>query len=141
MDTVITVSDQADDAAAKVLGEGLGAFNDAKLGFGDRLPLQVLVRDRASGAVLGGVIGRTSLGVLTIQTVYLPEALRGRDIGTRMMGLAEAEARLRGCRAGVVETISFQAPGFYQRLGWRIFGEIPALPEGARRIFLTKDFT
>ena len=100
MDTVITVSDQADDAAAKVLGEGLGAFNDAKLGFGDRLPLQVLVRDRASGAVLGGVIGRTSLGVLTIQTVYLPEALRGRDIGTRMMGLAEAEARLPRRRGG-----------------------------------------
>lgn len=141
MDTVITVSDQADDAAAKVLGEGLGAYNEAQIGFTDRLPLQVLVRDGASGPVLGGVIGRTSLGVLMIQQVWLSEALRGRAIGTRMMEMAEAEARQRGCRAGVVETISFQAPGFYQRLGWRIFGEIPALPEGVRRIFLTKDFT
>ena len=57
-----------------------------------------------------------------------------------MMGMAEDEARRRGCRAGVVDTISFQAPGFYLRLGWRILGEVPCGPEGVARIYLTKDF-
>ncbi|UPK32690.1 GNAT family N-acetyltransferase [Bradyrhizobium sp. 186] len=67
----------------------------------------------------GGISGGTSLGLLTVNLVYLPETLRGTGIGTRMMAMAEQEARRRGCRAGVVYTINFQAPGFYQRLGWR----------------------
>jgi hypothetical protein len=54
--------------------------------------------------------------------------------------MAQKEARRRGCRAGVLYTISFQAPGFYQRLGWRVFGEIPGDPPGISRVFLTKDF-
>jgi GNAT superfamily N-acetyltransferase len=72
--------------------------------------------------------------------VYLHESLRGRDIGTRMMSLAEEEAKRRGCRSGVLYDISFQALGFYQRLGWRIFGDIPCEPPGTSRVFLTKDF-
>jgi hypothetical protein len=31
-----------------------------------------------------------------------------------MMAMAEEKARRRGCRAGVLYTISFQAPGFYR---------------------------
>ena len=75
-----------------------------------------------------------------VDLVFLPDALRGRDIGTRMMALAEEEAQRRGCRAGVLCTINFQAPGFYQRLGWRVFGEIACDPPGTSRFFLTKDF-
>ena len=52
---------------------------------------------------------------------------------------AEAEARERGCRSGVLYTISFQAPGFYARHGWRVFGEIPCDPPGTSRVFMTKD--
>jgi hypothetical protein len=52
---------------------------------------------------------------------------------------AEDEGRRRGCRAGVLHTISFQAPGFYARHGWRMFGEIPCDPPGTSRVFMTKD--
>jgi hypothetical protein len=52
---------------------------------------------------------------------------------------AEDEGRRRGCRAGVLYTISFQAPGFYARHGWRVFGEIPCDPPGTSRVFMTKD--
>jgi hypothetical protein len=34
--------------------------------------------------------------------------------------------------------ISFQAPGFYERHGWKRFGEIPCHPPGTSRIFMTK---
>jgi hypothetical protein len=39
-----------------------------------------------------------------------------------------------------IYTISFQAPGFYKRLGWRVFGEIPCDPPGTSRVFLIKYF-
>ena len=136
----ITISSLPEPDPDRVLSAGLNEYNDAIVGYGDRMPLHVLVKAPGSGEVLGGISGRTSLGLMFIDLVYLPDALRGADIGTRMLALAEEEARRRGCRAGVLYTISFQAPGFYQRMGWRIFGEVPCDPPGASRIFLTKDF-
>lgn len=141
MQTVLSVSAAPEPELDRVIGAGLNAFNDAITGYGDRLPLHVKVTDPDSGAVLGGISGRTSLGLWFIDLVYLPEAARGGGIGTRMMEMAEAEARRRGCRAGVLYTISFQAPGFYQRLGWRVFGEIACDPPGTSRVFLTKDLS
>jgi GNAT superfamily N-acetyltransferase len=140
MPPILTLSSAPEPEADRIIGEGLNAYNDAAIGYSDRVPLHVLVTDPDTGAVLGGIAGRTSLGLLFIDLVYLPDTLRGRDIGTRMLAMAEDEARRRGCRAGVLYTISFQAPGFYQRLGWRVFGDIPCDPPGVSRVFLTKDF-
>ena len=138
---VISVSAEAETELGPVIGDGLNTFNDEVVGYTDRKPLQVLVRERADGPIVGGISGRTSLGLLFIDLVYLPKPLRGAGLGARMVAAAEEEAIRRGCRAGVLYTISFQAPGFYQRLGWRVFGEIPCDPPGTSRVFLTKDFS
>lgn len=140
LDPVLTLTDAPDDAARAVVNDGLNGFNDEVTGYDDRRRLAVLVKDPYSGNVIGGMTGRTSLGLLFIDVVYLPAALRGRNIGTRMLEMAEMEARRRGCRAGVLFTISFQAPGFYARLGWRVFGDIPCDPPGTSRVFMTKEF-
>jgi GNAT superfamily N-acetyltransferase len=141
MDPILRVSSAPEPDAERVIGDGLSAFNDATVRYADRVPLHVLVSDPGSGKVVGGITGRTSLGLMFIDLVYLPENLRGRDIGARMMALAEEEARRRCCRAGVLYTISFQAPGFYKRLGWRVFGEIPCDPPGTSLSFSPKIFT
>jgi len=140
MNPILTLSNSPEPELTQIIRDGLDAFNDAIVGYNDRLPLQVIVRALEDGEIIGGISGGTSLGLLTINLVYLPETLRGAGIGTRMMAMAEQEARRRGCRAGVVYTINFQAPGFYQHLGWRVFGEIPCNPPGTSRVFLTKDF-
>ena len=140
MTPVLTVSGVPEPEAEAIIGGGLNAYNDAITGYADRQPLHVILRDPDTGAILGGISGRTSLGLLFLDLVYVPESLRGQDLGTRMMVLAEEEARRRGCRSGVLYTISFQAPAFYQRLGWRVFGEVPCDPPGTSRVFLTKDF-
>jgi len=38
----------------------------------------------------------------------------------------------------VLYTIKFQAPGFYEKQGWRVFGEVPSDPPAATRVFLSK---
>ena len=141
MTPILTLSGTPEPEARTVIGDGLNANNDTITGYADRMPLTVKVIDPATGAVIGGISGGTSLGLLFVDLVFLPDSLRGQDIGSRMMAMAEDEARLRGCRAGVLYTISFQAPGFYQKLGWRVFGEIPCHPPGTARVFLTKNFT
>lgn len=139
MEPVIDLSDDPDPEAAAVIARGLGAFNEERSGTSDRRALSIVVRDPSTGKPLGGLTGRTSLGMLLIDVFYLPEICRGRGLGSRLLGLAEDEARRRGCGSGVLYTISFQAPGFYERHGWRAFGEIPCDPPGTRRIFMTKE--
>ncbi|MNU06080.1 hypothetical protein D3C72_2511370 [compost metagenome] len=59
-------------------------------------------------------------------------------MGTKLLKAFEEEARERGCRSAVLYTISFQAPGFYEKNGWVAFGEIGSDLEGISRIFMTK---
>jgi len=135
----ISITDAPDDEAHRVIEGGLGDYNEKQAGYRDWRPLAVLARDPASGRVIGGFLGRTSLGLLFIDLVYLPDNRRGQNLGGRMLALMEDEGARRGCRSGVLYTISFQAPGFYERHGWREFGRIACDPPGTSRVFMTKE--
>ena len=138
-DFVITVTDSPSEWAQEVIEMGLNGYNADEAGYWDSRPLAVLASDPATSEVLGGFLGHTSLGLLFIDLVYLPDKIRGSGLGSRMLAMAEAEALERGCRRGVLYTISFQAPGFYERHGWREFGRIPCDPPGTARVFMTKE--
>src|SRR5882762_3805098 len=101
----------------------------------------MVVRDPQPKQPVGGLAGRTSLGLLFIDLFFLPDDLRGGGLGSRLLRLAEDEARQRGCVSAVLYTINFQAPGFYERHGYRILGTVPCLPPGTSRIFMTKPLT
>ncbi len=132
------VTDTADARVEKVVGEGLRRYNAEQSGVDDGRSLAVVVSDPDTNEILGGITGRTSLGLLFIDLVFLPDELRGGGLGSRILKLAEDEGRRRGCRAAMLYTISFQAPRFYERHGWRVFGEIACDPPGTSRIFMTK---
>jgi GNAT superfamily N-acetyltransferase len=136
--SVIVVSDQEDAEFEKSLGNGLDDFNRQMAGVSDRRPLCVMVKDPDSGDTLGGIVGRTSLGLAFLDLFHLPESLRGSGLGTTILAAFEAEARERGCRSAVLYTISFQAPGFYEKNGWVRFGEVASEQEGISRIFMSK---
>ena len=136
----LTVIDAHDPEAEAAIGSGLRRFNEAQTGIHDSRPLTVVVRDAATNRALGGLTGRTSLGVLFIDLFFLPERLRGGGLGGRILRLAEDEGRRRGCRTAVLYTLSFQAPGFYERHGYRVLGTVDCNPPGTRRVFMTKSF-
>ena len=109
----VAVTDEPSDEALEVIGTGLDQFNLEAAGYADRRALAVLVTDPASGKVVGGLTGRTSLGLWFVDLFHLPAAHRGNGLGSRVLKAAEDEARRRGCRSGVLYTLSFQAPDFY----------------------------
>jgi len=137
-DPILTFPEVRDPRAEDVIAAGLAAYNKEKFSRVDSKTLDILVRDDNSGEAVGGLLGRSSLGLFFLDLFYLPEELRGGGLGSRIMAQAEAEARRRGCTAAVVHTISFQAPELYERHGYRRFGEIACPPDGATRIFLSK---
>jgi len=123
--------------AEAVVTRGLAEFNRENCGRVDTQTLDILVRD-GKGEIIGGLLGRSSLGMFFLDLFYLPASLRGSGLGSRIMAQAEAEARRRGCTTALVYTGTFQAPGFYEKYGYRRFGEIACPPDGATRIFLSK---
>ncbi|NII10015.1 GNAT family N-acetyltransferase [Oleiagrimonas sp. C23AA] len=134
----LVLTDAPSSAEIARISDDLDQFNVDAAAIQDRRPLAVLVRDADSGEVRGGLTGRTSLGLMFVDLFHLPASLRGQGLGSRILQMAEQEGRRRGCKAAVLYTISFQAPGFYQRHGWEAFGEIACDPPGTRRIFMTK---
>jgi GNAT superfamily N-acetyltransferase len=137
----ITLTDQPDAPAAKALSQLLLQFNNERSGWPfDYRPLAVLITDRETNEVLGGLWGGTSYGFLHIDLLFVPESTRGNGTGRRLMSQAEEEAIRRGCRGVWLDTFSFQARGFYEKLGYTVFGELDDNPPGHSRFFLKKIF-
>ena len=137
MNYTLTVTDAADEETRKAVLAPLVEYNASQAGPSQNRPLAVLVKDD-QGAVIGGLWGHTGYDWLFTQLLVVPAALRGRGVGTEIMQLAEREAAQRGCHGAWLDTFEFQARGFYERLGYECFGELPNYPKGYARFFMKK---
>src|ERR1700688_3863744 len=137
---MLTLTDAPDPALEAVQEAGLAEYNATQVGLRDWRTLAVAVHDPDSGELVGGLLGRTSLGLFFLDLFYLPERLRGSGVGSQALRMAEQEAMRRGCRAAPLVTVKFQAPNFYARHGWEEFGRIASVP-GVERIFMRKTLT
>ncbi|MCE2659770.1 MAG: GNAT family N-acetyltransferase [Rubrivivax sp.] len=132
----IELAPHPDDALRAAIQAPLKAFNDSLSGPSGFQTLAVALRN-AEGEVVGGLWGHTAYGWLYTQLLAVPADARQQGLGRDLMRCAETEARARGCHAAWVDTI-FGARGFYERLGYRVFGELPDHPAGWTRSFLHK---
>jgi GNAT superfamily N-acetyltransferase len=115
---------------SRVVDTGLGDANDlAAPCIADVANLSCFARD-GSGTVIGGALGRTWGECCELLTLWVAPAHRQHGVGSRLVRLFEARARERGCRTFYLYTFSFQAPRFYQSLGYRPAHEIGGFPEG-----------
>jgi GNAT superfamily N-acetyltransferase len=105
-------------------------------GFG---PNEVGVVLMNGGAIAGGLIGSTNWQWLYIEVLGIEEPYRGRGWGRALVERAETIALERGCHGAWVDTFTFQSPGFYEKLGYRLFGELPDYPNGHRRLFYFRE--
>lgn len=71
--------------------------------------------------------------------LWVAQAARGAGHGTRLVRDAEAYARARGAVGATLETHSFQARPFYERLGYEVFATLDGYPRGHAKFFLRKD--
>ncbi len=90
------------------------------------------------GELVGGIRAVAFWGYLSIELLWLSESARGRGIGTGLVRAAEAFAVQHGFEYARVETTSFQAKPFYEKLGYDVFGSLENFPPGHRSYFLKK---
>jgi GNAT superfamily N-acetyltransferase len=119
------------------LENSLYEFNAETAGISDGSLLGLFVRD-AGGSALGGAFGWSWGGTCHIRYLFLPAEMRRQGHGRRLMCAVELEARRRGCQQIVVETHSFQARGFYEKLGFEVLSHIADYPRGHQYLTLIK---
>ena len=121
----------------QILDRELDAFNDNATSLSDRQSIGISVRDRA-GRMVGGLKGVTALGWLYVSNLWLDEGYRGQGLGSDLLRRAERQAVARGCRRSCLSSFSFQAPDFYLRHGYKVFGQLEDYPDGETLFFLRK---
>lgn len=133
---MLELHDSINPADVQVLVAGLNAANAGRVPADDKRPLSIMWRE--NGRLLGGLTGHTQWGWLYIKLLWVEPQQRGSGLGQQLVLAAESEAQQRGCRAAFVNTYSFQAPAFYQKLGYTVWGQLDNYPAGHQRIYLSK---
>ena len=125
----------------RFLAKSLGRYNIAQTRrMDDWKPFGIFVRDRKK-KIVGGLYAESWAGWLEIKLLWFREELRGKGFGIKLMQLAEKEGVKLGCKYARLDTFSFQAPEFYKKLGYKVFGVLANYPGEHKRYFLKKRLT
>lgn len=133
------LSDVADAEAEKAIRDPLVAYNLARFGESGKRDLQITIRD-GENTVIGGLVGHTARGWLYVQLLFVPETLRGQGTASRLLAMAEEEARKRGCTGAYIDTMNPDALRTYERYGFSKIGSLAPLSGGQSITWLEKRF-
>ncbi len=88
---------------------------------------------------IGCVVVQLFWGQLHIKYLVVEEPYRGKGIGRQLLEHAFEFGRNQGCTFVFVETMNFQAPGFYERLGFQIELTRPGFDKNTSMHYLKRD--
>ncbi|QTM98841.1 GNAT family N-acetyltransferase [Sediminibacillus dalangtanensis] len=91
-----------------------------------------------NGDIIGGITGTMYWHHLHIDFLWVDERHRSKVYGAQLLKQAEILAEQKQCRLIFLDTFSFQAPEFYQKQGYQVFGVLEDHPKGFDQYFLQK---
>ncbi|WP_417875065.1 GNAT family N-acetyltransferase [Xanthomarina gelatinilytica] len=101
-------------------------------------PIEIIARNN-NGEIIGGLYGRSIWGTLEVKTFVVKTENRNDGIGRKLIIEAEKEAKNRNCRFISLDTFSFQAPEFYEKLGFKKIGTETDFPKGFEKYYYRKE--
>jgi ribosomal protein S18 acetylase RimI-like enzyme len=135
----VSLDEHASEADERAIRKGVSEFGDRFTPPRNWRPVTLGLR-AADGNIIGGLLGSTTWDWLQIDTLWVAEEFRGRGHGRALVTRAEQIARRHGCRNARVDTFDFEARGFYEKLGYRVYGELHGFPHGHSQLHLAKRF-
>ncbi|MDX2077938.1 MAG: GNAT family N-acetyltransferase [bacterium] len=117
--------------------QGLYAHNRKSVGSRDLVSFSLFALNEQD-EVVGGLLGDSIWGWLMIDILWVSETVRGQGYGEKLMMRAEEIAIEKGYTNIILETFSFQALPFYQKLGYVVYGQLDGFPPGHTRYSLKK---
>ena len=135
----ITIARNPSEADRDAVLSPLRAYNIDRAGDPRNRPVAILLTDE-KGDHVGGLWGRCAYDWLFVELLSVPEEHRGAGYGKSLLGQAEGIARANECIGIWLDTFEFQARGFYEKLGFEVFGTLEDHPVGQKRFFLYRRF-
>ena len=112
-------------------------YNRRAIGRNDGQGLSFVIRDEA-GRTVGAAAGYSWAGASELKQMWVDEGYRGRGYGRELLNAFVAEAARRGVRRIWVASYDFQAPGMYEKAGFKRVAEFVGWPEGHSNVVLCK---
>lgn len=136
--TLVTVEGELHPADKKLLVDGLLAHHESHGHKRKTEIVSIVLKDRNEKTV-GAVIVSFLWNGMEIQSLWVDDSVRKQGLGRRLMQAAEEEAMKRGCTVAYTNTFSWQAPEFYEKLGYTIYGKLDGFPEGNSLTYFSKN--
>ena len=124
--------------AYKALSDGMLHHHDIKGHRRTSEIINIFVKDNTK-KVCGGIIGTILWNGMEINSLWVKESLRGQGLGSKLVKALEKEGKQRGCTISYTNTFSWQAPEFYEKLGYKSFGKIDNFPQGNTLTYFYKN--
>ena len=67
------------------------------------------------------------------------ETLRGQGYGRKLLREAEQLAQSLGCKHAKLDIFDFEARGFYEKEGYRLYGALEGFPQGHTHYRMKKE--
>lgn len=101
--------------------------------------ISFILKDKTE-KIIGGITGNMFWHHLHIDFLWIDTSVRNKGYGSKLLKKIEDFSLEKGCRFIYLDTFSFQAPEFYKKNGYEIFGTIENHPKGFNQYFLQKRF-
>jgi GNAT superfamily N-acetyltransferase len=133
----ISVVEDPEEKDLNTFFDILREYNRSQAGASNHKPLSIFVRNE-NGEIVGGLTGETYWDWLFVENLAVDQSVRKTGLGSQLLKAAEEEALKRGCHAAYLDTFSFQARPFYEKQGYKLFGQLDEFPPGHSRHFFWK---
>lgn len=91
------------------------------------------------GELIGAISANTEWEWIFIKHLWIRDRMRGKGLGSRLMDAIISEANGRGIYKYYLSTFSFQAPDFYRKLGFEVFGTLPGVSASYDSYFMKRE--
>lgn len=138
-----SISEDSSEESMSVLHTGLREYVTEHIGeLRKKNPgIQInLVVKNGNRHVIGGLNGSSILKAMYIDQLWIDERYRGQGYGKELMMVAERIAREDGCISSLAMVYSFQAPEFFQKIGYEVFGVSDGYPKPIKEYYFIKKY-
>lgn len=124
----------------KILVDGMLAYHASK-GHPRKVSKCSITIKNDEDKLVGCVMVSFLYNGMEIGSLWVDESMRGQGLGQKLTEMAETEGVKRGCTFAYTNTFTWQAPGFYEKLGYALYGKLENFPEGNALSYYRKSIT
>lgn len=127
------------DQLKKQIYSGFSLHAVEQTGHDEKFDPIALIARNEEGQFMGAIVAELFWGALHIKYLYIDEQFRGRKVGQKLIEETFDYGKEHQCPFAFVETMCFQALGFYQKMGFKLEYTRSGYAHGTSFHYLRKD--